>query len=70
MQKGTDVSLSRDYALDEVAAMLILVALSLLVLGIITVLRKTATGGRRDLGWVSEHWLAEYRADESSPSSR
>ncbi|HEY5616670.1 MAG TPA: hypothetical protein VIK60_01925 [Vicinamibacterales bacterium] len=50
--------------------MLILVALSLLVLGIITVLRKTATGGRRDLGWVSEHWLAEYRADESSPSSR
>ncbi|MBI2828479.1 MAG: hypothetical protein HYX77_04310 [Acidobacteria bacterium] len=48
--------------------MLIVVALSVLAMGIAVVLRKNLAGGRPDLGWVSERWLAEYRADASRPS--
>jgi hypothetical protein len=48
--------------------MLIVVALSILVLSIVAVLHKRLVGAAPDLGWVSERWLAEYRADASRPS--
>jgi hypothetical protein len=46
---------------------LIVVALSVLALSIAAVLHKKLAGRRPDLGWVSERWLAEYRADASRP---
>jgi hypothetical protein len=47
---------------------LIVVALSVLAIVIAAVLRRGFTASRPDLGWVSERWLAEYRADASRPS--
>jgi hypothetical protein len=47
---------------------LIVVALSVLAMSIAVVLRKNLAGSCPDLGWVSERWLAEYRADASRPS--
>ena len=32
------------------------------------VMRRRLAGGNPDPGWVSERWLAEYRADASRPS--
>lgn len=48
--------------------MLIVVALCILAMSIAAVLRKRLVGAPPDLGWVSERWLAEYRADASRPS--
>jgi hypothetical protein len=47
---------------------LIVVALSVLVVSFAAVLHKRLAGVAPDLGWVSERWLAEYRADASRPS--
>jgi hypothetical protein len=43
------------------------VALSVLAMTVAAILRRNLAGSASDLGCVSEHWLAEYRADESSP---
>ena len=48
--------------------MLVLAALSVLLVGLIAVLRRRTAGDDPDLGWVSERWLAEYRADSTRPS--
>jgi hypothetical protein len=32
------------------------------------VMRRKLVGEDPDLGWVSERWLAEYRADSTRPS--
>ena len=45
----------------------IIVALSVFTMGIAAVLHRRAIGNQPDLGWVSERWLAEYRADVSRP---
>ena len=47
---------------------LVLGALGVLVLSLVTVMRRRTVGGEPDLGWVSERWLAEYRADSTRPS--
>jgi len=47
---------------------LIVVALSILVVSIAAVLHRRLIRKPPDLGWVSERWLAEYRADASRPS--
>jgi hypothetical protein len=38
-----------------------------LVLAIFGVVRRRR-GGPSDLGWVTEQWLVEYRADQSAAS--
>ena len=43
-------------------------ALGTLVLTLVTVMRRRTVGADPDLGWVSERWLAEYRADSTRPS--
>ena len=50
--------------------MLVLAALSVLTLSLVAVavLRRRQAGVEPDLGWVSERWLAEYRADSARPS--
>lgn len=45
----------------------IIATLSVLSMGIAAVLHRRAIGNQPDLGWVSERWLAEYRADASRP---
>ena len=47
---------------------LVLGALGVLVLSLVTVMRRRTVGAEPDLGWVSERWLAEYRADSTRPS--
>jgi len=47
---------------------LVLGALCVLVLSLVTVMRRRNVGADPDLGWVSERWLAEYRADSTRPS--
>jgi hypothetical protein len=48
---------------------LIFAALCILTLGAFAGLRRwRAAGEQPDLGWVSERWLAEYRADSTRPS--
>ena len=49
---------------------LVLAALGILTLSLVVaaVLRRRLAGGEPDLGWVSERWLAEYRADSTRPS--
>jgi len=47
---------------------LIVVALSILAVSIAAVLHRRLIRAPPDLGWVSERWLAEYRADASRPS--
>ena len=49
---------------------LVLAALSVLTLSLVAVavLRRRLAGGDPDLGWVSERWLAEHRADSARPS--
>jgi hypothetical protein len=42
----------------SVGAVVILIALAIIA-------RIRATGGVNTLGWMSEHWLAEYRASNS-----
>lgn len=49
-------------------AVLIVLALSVLAMTTAAVLHRRLAGGPTDLGWVSERWLAEYRADASRPS--
>jgi hypothetical protein len=37
------------------------------VIAVLLIARRRALGGRNaDLGWVSEQWLAEYRASHPS----
>jgi hypothetical protein len=45
----------------------IVVTLSVLTMGVAAVLHRRVVGNQPDLGWVSERWLAEYRADVSRP---
>ena len=47
---------------------LILAALCVLTLTVSALLRRRLASGEPDLGWVSERWLAEYRADSTRPS--
>jgi hypothetical protein len=47
---------------------LILAALCVVTLIVFALLRRRLTSGEPDLGWVSERWLAEYRADSTRPS--
>jgi hypothetical protein len=35
---------------------------------VVFVRRRRAAGDHPDLGWVSERWLQEYRADSTRPS--
>ena len=46
-----------------IAIVVVLVA----VIGVLVIARRRALGGgNADLGWVSEQWLAEYRASHPS----
>lgn len=47
---------------------LIVIALIVVALTIAVALRRYRPGNSADLGWVTERWLAEYRADSSRPS--
>jgi hypothetical protein len=48
---------------------LVLAALIALTISVIAVVRRRRSAGAApDLGWVSERWLAEYRADSTRPS--
>jgi hypothetical protein len=47
---------------------LVLAALGALILSLVAVIRRRTVGADPDLGWVSERWLAEYRADSTRPS--
>jgi len=49
---------------------LVLAALGVLTLSLVVaaLLRRRLAGAEPDLGWVSERWLAEYRADSTRPS--
>ena len=48
--------------------MLIALVLCLVALSLVVIVRRSLATGGVDLGSVSERWLAEYRADEFSPS--
>ena len=41
---------------------------ALLILSLVAVMRRRTAGADPDLGWVSERWLAEYRADPTHRS--
>ena len=41
---------------------------ALLILSFVAVMRRRTAGAEPDLGWVSERWLAENRADSTRPS--
>jgi hypothetical protein len=62
------VARSPYYALHEVTAVSIIVALRFLIVSITAVLTNSPALGHQDLGWVSERWLADHRAGESRPS--
>ncbi|MSO46061.1 MAG: hypothetical protein EXQ59_04755 [Acidobacteria bacterium] len=47
---------------------LTIVVLSVLATSVAFLCRKHVAAGQPDFGWVSERWLAEYRADASRPS--
>ena len=47
--------------------LLIIVALSLLMLRVAATMHTSLAGAQPDLGYVSEQWLMEYRADASRP---
>jgi hypothetical protein len=49
---------------------LVLAALAVLAFGLAAaaMMRRRLAVGEPDLGWVSERWLAEYRADATRPS--
>jgi hypothetical protein len=64
VQKCTDAPGRAMYALH----VLVLAALVVLILSLVVVMRRRTAGGEPDLGWVSERWLAEYRADSTRPS--
>jgi hypothetical protein len=44
----------------------IIVVLIAVLAVLVIVRRRTLGGGNTDLGWVSEQWLAEYRASHPS----
>ena len=46
---------------------LVLAAVSVLTLTLIALLSRQTVGAQPDLGWVSERWLAEHRADSTRP---
>jgi hypothetical protein len=46
----------------------IIIGLSVLVLTVFGMVRSRRPGGRSDLGWVTDEWLAEQRADQSAAS--
>ncbi len=52
----------------RVTQVLILAALCIVTLTLVALVRRRLTSGEPDLGWVSERWLAEYRADSTRPS--
>lgn len=47
---------------------LVLAVVGVLILSLVAVMRRRTAGADPDLGWVSERWLAEYRADSTRPS--
>lgn len=53
---------------QRLTTVLIVVALVVLAMAIAVGFHKRRAEGRPDLGWVTERWLAEYRADASRPS--
>ena len=67
VQNCTDAPVPGAYALHIV---LVLAALGVLTLSLVVaaLLRRRLAGAEPDLGWVSERWLAEYRADSTRPS--
>jgi hypothetical protein len=46
----------------------IVIGLSVLAVAIFGIVRRRRPGGPSDLGWVTEQWLAEHRADQSTVS--
>jgi hypothetical protein len=48
---------------------LVLAAAGVLILGFVAVMRRRTAGANPDLGWVSERWLVENRADSTRISS-
>lgn len=64
VQKSTDAPVRATYARH----VLVLAALVVLIVSLVVVMRRRTAGGEPDLGWVSERWLAEYRADSTRPS--
>ena len=68
VQNSTDVPGSLDYAVCELTYVLIAVALGVVAVSVAALLHRRLAGAHPDLGWVSERWLAEYRADASRPS--
>jgi hypothetical protein len=46
----------------------IIIGSSALAVAIFGVVRRRRRGGPSELGWVTEQWLAEYRADQSAAS--
>jgi hypothetical protein len=46
----------------------VIVCILLTVSVVAFVRRRRAAGAHPDLGWVSERWLQEYRADSTRPS--
>jgi hypothetical protein len=46
----------------------IVIGLSVLAVAIFGIVRRRRPGSPSDLGWVTEQWLAEHRADQSAVS--
>jgi hypothetical protein len=46
----------------------IVIGLSVLAATLFGIVRRRRPSGSSDLGWVTEQWLAEHRADQSAVS--
>ncbi|HEX2461408.1 MAG TPA: hypothetical protein VHJ58_14785 [Vicinamibacterales bacterium] len=46
----------------------IIIGLSVLAVAILGIVGRRRPGSPSDLGWVTEQWLAEHRADQSASS--
>ena len=65
VQNGTDIAGVRE--LRSPYVLILAAVLGVLTLSLLAVLRRRTARGEPDLGWVSERWLAEYRADSTRP---
>jgi hypothetical protein len=45
-----------------------MIGLSVLALSVFGIVQRRRRGSRSGLGWVTEQWLAEQRADQSATS--